>query len=379
MRAAALARALVHHRVHLVLGGRVAAKVLASPSFTVHRLSPLGCDEAVTRLVPLQQGQELEAVKSERRKKLLALVDAIAPDLVVVEMFPFGRPWFRFELVPMLEMLHREGIPAVCSVRDILVRKEEPISYARQVLEDLEKYFHCVLVHSDPSLIRLEETFPAANRIPVPMYYTGYVDGAGDIRGEAPEEHASSRLNRRDGLLAWTGSGALGVSLLEVILEASAEGLLSNMEPVRIYTGPFLDGILRSRLDQLARDTERVVLKTFTRRLRDHLARARIAVCMAGYMSAVDIMAVRTPAVMVPGIQGGEQLFRARKMEEAGFARVIPLDSLSPQSLAKMVQKALRPREEPRTICLEGASRSAEILEAILDGTRISQLMKRPN
>ncbi|MBW2307593.1 MAG: hypothetical protein JRG73_11740 [Deltaproteobacteria bacterium] len=375
MRAAALARVLAHHRVHLVLGGRVVAKALASPTFRVHRLAPLGCDDAVTHLVPLQRGRTLEAVKRNRRRKLLALLDAVAPDLAVVEMFPFGRPWFRFELVPMLEALHREGIPVVCSVRDVLVRKEEPTSYARQVLEDLERYFLAVLVHSDPCLIRLEETFPAADRIPVPLYYTGYVDGAGNTCEQAPPQTASTGTAGQGGLLAWTGSGALGGSLLEAILEATAQGLLTYVEPMRIFTGPCLDGLTRSRMAHLAKGAGRVVLKTFTRRLRYHLARSRIALCMAGYMSAVDIMATRIPAVMVPGVQGGEQPFRARKLEEAGYVRVLPLDSLSPQSLAEAVQKALRPREKPQEICLEGAAQSVKILEAIMDGRHIPQPM----
>jgi len=378
MRAAALARALPRHRVHLVLGGRVIGKALASPTYMVHRLPPLGCDDAVTHLIPLQPGQSLEAVQQKRRKKLIALLGAIAPDLVVVEMFPFGRPWFRFELVPMLEALHQEGTPVVCSVRDVLVRKKEPMAYAHQTLADLDQYFRAVLIHSDPALIRLEETFPAADRISIPIYYTGYVDSAAEkgfihSRTQAPREPGSSSLARRNGLLAWTGSGALGGLVVKTILEAVRRGLLPDFETVRVYTGPYLDQTRRSHLNQLAGSTGGIVLKTFTRRLRQHLVQAKLAVCMAGYMSAVDIMATRIPAVMVPGEQGGEQMFRARKLEEAGYVRILPLAALSAHSLAQAVKETLEPREKPFTApSLEGAPRSAKIIEAIMDGKPVA-------
>jgi len=312
----------------------------------------------------------------------MALLDAMAPDLVLVEMFPFGRPWFRFEIVPLLEALRGDGVPAVCSVRDVLVRKQDPAAYARQVLEDLDRYFSAVLVHSDPALIRLEETFPAADGIRVPVYYTGYVAGAGHDRhggfglDEKTEGNSRSteqkrpvfRRVARQGLLAWTGSGALGGAVVEAILEAAGQGLLPDKGKARVYAGPALDQAQRSRLNQLARGAAGVVLRTFTNRLRRHLNSARVAVCMAGYMSAVDIMASRTPAVMIPGRQGGEQPFRARKLEEAGYVRVLPLDDLSAHSLARKVEDALGPREEPVRVDLNGARRSAEIVEAIMDG-----------
>jgi predicted glycosyltransferase len=385
MRAAALARSLSRHRVHLVLGGRVMGKMLASTPFNIYRLPALGCDHAVTHLIPLEPGQSLETVQNKRRKKLLTLLDTIAPHLAVVEMFPFGRPWFRFELVPILEALHRQGVPVVCSVRDVLVQKKDPLAYARQVLEDLHRYFRAVLVHSDPVLIRLEETFPAADRIPVPLYYTGYVDGARyewhscpghdkkhgqDARAIENREPASQGVSRR-GLVAWPGSGVLGGPVVEAILEASAQGLLPDLKPVRIYAGHCLDQSARTRLDQMARNTRGIMLKTFTRKLRNHLGRARAAVCMAGYMSAVDIMATHIPAVMIPIEHGGEQMFRARKLQEAGYARVLPLAALNPHSLAHKVEEALQPREEPAKVSLDGAPRSAGIIEAIMAGRLI--------
>ncbi len=44
-----------------------------------------------------------ERWKAERRAALLAAFRAADPDVLLIEMFPFGRRRFRFELLPLLE------------------------------------------------------------------------------------------------------------------------------------------------------------------------------------------------------------------------------------------------------------------------------------
>ena len=47
----------------------------------------------------------------------------------------------------------------VCSVRDILVEKEKQEKHELRAILILNDYFDTVLVHSDPSLVKIEETF----------------------------------------------------------------------------------------------------------------------------------------------------------------------------------------------------------------------------
>ena len=73
-------------------------------------------------LVNPQDDRPVEAVQDARRAQLLQLHDAVRPDVVLVELFPFGRRSFKGELLPLLEARARGRRRRVaCSLRDILV------------------------------------------------------------------------------------------------------------------------------------------------------------------------------------------------------------------------------------------------------------------
>src|SRR5262249_34249969 len=57
----------------------------------------------------------------ERPARVLETFRRIRPEVVVVELFPFGRKKLAPELLPMLEAASASGARVVCSVRDILV------------------------------------------------------------------------------------------------------------------------------------------------------------------------------------------------------------------------------------------------------------------
>jgi predicted glycosyltransferase len=107
-----------------------------------------------------------EAWKTKRREAVLKLFAETAPDVLVTEMYPFGRRPFRFELKPLLEAARARPRPPLvaCSVRDILVAKAKP-GRAEEMAETTRRFYDLVLVHSDPALIPYEATFPRAGEI----------------------------------------------------------------------------------------------------------------------------------------------------------------------------------------------------------------------
>lgn len=146
-----------------------------------------------------------EAWRAERRDALLDLWRKTDPDVVLIELFPFGRRQFRFELLPLLEAIHVEKRrPRVaCSVRDILVAKSP--ARAKEAAETLNRLFDAVLVHGDPALIRLDETFSEASRIADLIRYTGYVS--------SPSNGSGSAVGAGEVLVS-AGGGAVGLPLL---------------------------------------------------------------------------------------------------------------------------------------------------------------------
>ena len=105
-RAAILARALADggFDVLLVSGGApvsdLALGARALPSVAAAARAPTKALRELTRLdgTPLD-----DAFRAARRRKLLDLLRAEAPDVLITEQFPFGRTQLRFELLPLLE------------------------------------------------------------------------------------------------------------------------------------------------------------------------------------------------------------------------------------------------------------------------------------
>ena len=89
--------------------------------------------------------------------------------MLLVELFPFGRRQFRFELEPLLERAAGRAL-VVSSVRDLI--QDKPGRHA-EMLATVERFFDRVMVHGDPRVAR----FPLAPRLGAKLHYTGYVVG----------------------------------------------------------------------------------------------------------------------------------------------------------------------------------------------------------
>jgi len=132
-----IARALSAHEVILVTGGPPVETEL--PMHAREFCLPiLQMDDAFKGLLTTEKNLTLDQVKEVRQKKLF-----------LVELFPFGRRMFRFELDPVVRAL-RGKRPApcaiICSVRDILVEKKDHVRHEAKVVKTLNRYFDQVLV-----------------------------------------------------------------------------------------------------------------------------------------------------------------------------------------------------------------------------------------
>lgn len=135
-------------------------------------------------------GRPTDDVWFERITRLNDLFRTESPDVFLVELYPLGRKAFRRELDPLLAGIRVGRLPncrVYCSVRDILVGKPDPRAYEARVCRDLNRWFDALLVHADPSLIRLDDTFGAMAAIDIPVVYTGFVarPGPGEMAQEA--------------------------------------------------------------------------------------------------------------------------------------------------------------------------------------------------
>jgi predicted glycosyltransferase len=174
-RAAAISRAAVSggFDVTFVSGG------MPVPDLNVggarfHQLPPVRTVDDNFKVLVDSAGVEIDdAWKANRRDALLAVFDGVAPDILLTELFPFGRRQLRFELLPLLERARAAKSPpkAVCSMRDILVTKPRA-DRNLEIVETIEAFYDRILVHGDERVITLAQTFPMHDRIKHMLVYT---------------------------------------------------------------------------------------------------------------------------------------------------------------------------------------------------------------
>ncbi|MCZ6523391.1 MAG: glycosyltransferase [Alphaproteobacteria bacterium] len=366
-RAATLARACAEAglEVTLVSGGGVVPG-LDSGAARVLQLPPARAADESFRTLLDDSGTPVDAAwEARRRALLLASFAAASPNVLVLEMFPFGRRRLAFELMPLIEAAAatRPAVSIVCSVRDILVRKRKP-GRDEHTAELIETWFDHVLVHGDPGLVRLDRTFPLAPRIADRIHYTGYVAEPAPARGAATGAGAGE-------VIVSAGGGAVGGRLLACALEARSQTTLEGA-PWRLLAGANLD---HDRFAALVEQAPRGV--TVERARADFpalLANCRLSISQAGYNTVASVVRAGVRSVLVPFAGGGEneQELRAELLRGRGAVQVVAESALEPRTLAAAVDAAAHgPPASAAGIDLSGAETSARL---IVDWARASPL-----
>ena len=103
-RSLAIDRALAPATVHLTTGGPAVSLSLPS-NVRHHPLPPLKMDSDFKLVETVDRDADLETTWQEREKLLLELFHEVKPDVILIEMFPFGRKRFARELLPLLDLL----------------------------------------------------------------------------------------------------------------------------------------------------------------------------------------------------------------------------------------------------------------------------------
>ena len=362
VRTLALAEALVERfEVVMLSGGALPAGVRAPRGVRMVPLPALGLtvDGA---LVSRDDRHYVEDAFALRRRTILATWRSLRPAAVVLELFPFGRKKFGAELLPLLEAVQAAG-PArplvVCSLRDILVeRGDRALVHDERACRIANRHFDAVLVHADPRIARLEETFRPATPLRVPVRYTGYV---------VPDDEPPAREHRA-GIVVSAGSGVHGGPLVAAAVEAHRTLWPRRREPMRIVAGPSAPDATWDALRRAADETEGLEAVRWVQSLRDELARARASVSLCGYNTALDVLRSRVPALVVPAALAGEgeQSLRARRLERLGALRVLDEQRLDGPALASALDDVLRFEPRPVDLRLDGAAETVRALERLL-------------
>jgi predicted glycosyltransferase len=360
-RSLALTRALANRfDVTFLSGGAMPKGLPRVDHMEWVQLPAVGLDEHGS-LVSRDDGVTLADAFADRARLLLDVYETVRPRVVVVELFPFGRRKFRAELEPMLARARRDD-PAnalvFCSLRDILVsRGERQREHDTRAADLLDRYFDGVLVHSDPAFARLEESFAPDRATSVPVIYTGFVHDAERVSGE--------RCTRRGSVLVSAGGGLVGEPLLRAALDAHRLIPRECRLPLSLVAGPFLPDSAWRRLEACAAGQGDVEMLRSVPNLAAEMADAAVSISQCGYNTALDILHAGVRALVVPfgGEDEDEQLKRAERLEALGALRLLRRDALTTERLAVEMQALLAFEPRPAVLALDGAERTARILQ----------------
>ncbi|ADU64301.1 MAG: hypothetical protein KUA35_06045 [Pseudodesulfovibrio sp.] len=361
-----IVRALANHEVVMVTGG---AEIDFEPlANMVHeRLPGLMMSPDFKTFIPMEPGLSLDEVRARRLDRFRAVMAQYRPDILLVELFPFGRRAFRFELLPILKGV-RAGewgrCKTACSLRDILVEKPDPAKYARRVLDMLNPHFDLVLVHADPTLVTLDETFPAMADIAPPVRYTGYVAAR-----SAPG--AGTALRHELGLdtpliVASAGGGQVGNELIRAAIHSSIILAETHPHALMAFTGPYAPDADHARCQALAANHPHITVRRFTSRFPAYLDAANLSLSLGGYNTTMNLLAANTYGLILPFTQNREQAMRTSRLEQRHAVGLLAPADLDPARLATRITQALTRTTTATPLNLDGAAATARNLEELV-------------
>jgi predicted glycosyltransferase len=338
MRSYALTEALAQRfDVTLLMGGEPPVGIEPPAGVDVIELPPLGVNGG--RFGSGDPRYTTDHAWEVRSARITMALDDLRPQVVLVELFPFGRAKFARELVPLLKRARALGAKTACSLRDILVsgranQQEHDDRAARLANAHLD----LILVHSDPRFARLEETFKPSVELTVKVAYTGFVAKDGE-RARERGEH----------IVVSAGGGRVGRELLEQAIRAS------DGRPMRAIAGPLMPQDDYEALRAIA--PPNVELVRSVPDLAEELSRAKASISQCGYNTALDLVRTQVPALVVPYAtpEEDEQTRRAQRLEQLGLLKVAT-------HINGDIDALLRFEPKPAGLDLNGAQRTAELL-----------------
>ena len=284
-----------------------------------------------------------------RQDQLIQLLSDIAPDVLITELFPFGRRILREEFRTLLQNAHtRTPRPIVlASIRDILAPPSKPAK-AAFADEMVTAYYDGVLVHSDADVVSLGLSWPVSKALAPYLHYTGFV-------APPPPDETSTK---RDGIVVSAGGGTVGDSVFEAAVEAA--DLTPDMSWLLLVSG---DEDRRAGLS--AKAPANVRIEAPRPDFRALLEKAATSVSMCGYNTALDVLQTGVPSVLIPFDDGGEveQSLRAKALSTQNGIAVLRQDALNGASLIRAVADVqTATKRAPRAIGMDGAAHTVEIV-----------------
>lgn len=347
-----------------VISGGMPAAHLDTSGVDLVQLPPVRSDGAnFTRLLDGAGNPASLSLMAERSQSIIGAFEECPPDVLITELFPFGRrilqDEFETALTAAKTMARRPLV--LSSIRDILAPPSKP-GKAEQTEARLARFYDGVLVHSDSDAIPLEASWPVTPDLAAMLHYTGFIAAQ-----QAPVRDVGQ--DGADEILVSAGGGPVGRKLFDMAILAAREG---GTRRWRLLVGGGDAAGVCARLNDAAGGVP-VMAEPARRDYRDMLRRCAAAVGQCGYNTALDWLQAGVPGVFVPFAEAGEveQSLRAQSLHKRYGYGLIAEDDLTPESLANATETAIgRGRIVAGNLKLDGGAESVRIISNLLKARR---------
>jgi predicted glycosyltransferase len=360
-RSITLARALADAGLapHLISGGMPVRHLdLSRVDFV--QLPPVRSDgTSFTSLLDIDGNPVSADLMQARIDALTATLRKDEPDVLITELFPFGRRVLREEFLAALAATRSMKRPplVLSSVRDILAPPSSE-KKATQTEQWLSEFYDGVLVHSEPGVAKLEASWPVTPKIAGLLRYTGFITPAPPIPSPT-DTHGAGEI------IVSAGGGAVGRKLFETAIEAAR----ISRHRWRLLVGGVDSDAICARLNALA-DGGSAIAEPVRADYRAMLTRCAAAVGQCGYNTAIDWLQAGVPGVFVPFSEAGEveQTLRASLLRDRYGYGLIAEEKLTAENLAAAAENAVQQgRFKADSLNFDGAAETGRILIDMLD------------
>lgn len=339
-----LAEGLVEDcEITLIQGGRDERVTFLHPNFR-HIGIPL--PRSMIPFITNNQAASFEKLMKIRRKQLFTVMDFSRHyDFFITEQIPFTKLAFLCEAYSIMNALkiknpnlamfssHKGGAPLPELGKNSAkhLKNEQLLKTLwKSTLKELKANYDKVLVHVDPQVTTLDETFFYFNEIREMVEYTGYI---------YPwcEKFATSKKRKKE-ILVTVGSGIKGVPLLL--------SLLNVVPKIPEYNFQFVTTPEMSRdfVELLHKESEKVSnleIVSFLENFDEKLRESSLAITLAG-STLINLYATSTPALVYRDPLDRGQVMQGKKFADHGIVNLINEQDLSPDKLKNLILETLQ-------------------------------------
>jgi predicted glycosyltransferase len=345
-------------QICFINGGEVIEEFEFPREIEVINIPAIKTDSEFTELTPVDDNLTMSELETIRTKILLDTCDRFQPDVLIIELFPFGRRRFSFELIPLMEKAKAMGTKIVSSVRDIVVTKQNQQRHEEKVCRLINKYFDMLLIHGDPNFVKLNLSFSRVNDLTCPVHYTGYV---------VQPLPQSQPIANKPLILVSVGGGRFGHDLLECV--AHTAPILKDKIPhhLQVFTGAFSPDEVLVKLQQITKNLDNITIERYTPNFLNYMQQADLSIGMSGYNTTMNILSTGVKAMMMAfqGNNDKEQETRLKKLDNLGRVKMIQPEDLQPEKFAEQIISYLQQDKTELSLNLAGVNNTAQYIKQL--------------